>query len=342
MSKTTKTDIVLNKKKLFNMNGIDDLEHQQIINGNSTGICNLNNVKYKWVNNLYSKMLANFWIPEKVSMTKDKETLKNLSKEEFEATKNTLSFLIFLDSIQVNNLPNLQDYITDPAINNLLVIQQFQEVIHSQSYQYILKELFPSIERQEIYDKWRNNEHLRKRNQFVADQYEAFVKKPNIESFKKVCVANFALEGIYFYSGFNFFDQLASRKKLIQTDKIIDYIRRDENTHVALFLNIMREIMDFNKDKDMIVKTIKTATQHEISWGHYNYGDSIMGINKKSTEHHIKFLANKRLNALGFDDIYQGFTNNPYEHLVNGRENFFETTVTEYDRSESITGWDDF
>lgn len=337
-----KNDKKLLRKKLFNMNGNDDIEHQSIINGNSTGICNLNNVKYKWVNPLYSKMLGNFWIPEKVSMTKDKETLKLLTDHEDQAVRNTLSFLIFLDSIQVNNLPNIQEHITDPAINNLLVIQQFQEVIHSQSYQYLLKELYPSIERQEIYDQWRNNSDLKKRNQFVADQYNDFIYDRTEKSFKKVLVANFCLEGIYFYSGFNFFDQLASRNKLIQSDKIIDYIRRDENTHVALFLNIMRELMDFKKDKDWIYETINTATQQEIEWGQKIYGNNIMGINKRSTEHHVKYLANQRLKALGLESLYKDFHENPYAHLDGGRENFFETTVTEYDRSETISGWDEF
>lgn len=330
------------RKKLFNVVGDDSIENQSIINGNSTGICNLNNIKYKWVNPIYSKMLGNFWIPEKVSMTKDKETLKTLTDEEDKALRNTLSFLIFLDSMQVNNLPNIQEHITDPAINNLLVIQQFQEVIHSQSYQYILKELYPSIERQEIYDQWRNNKKLQKRNQFVADQYEDFIHNRTEKSFKKVLVANFCLEGIYFYSGFNFFDQLASRKKLIQSSKIIDYIRRDENTHVALFLNIMREIMNFKKDRDWIYKTMDEATHQEIEWGQDIYGNNIIGVNKKSTEQHVKYLANQRLKALNLDPLYQGFDENPYSHLEGGRENFFETTVTEYDRSETISGWDEF
>lgn len=333
----------LHKKKLFNVNGNDDQAHQKIINGNSTGICNLNNIKYKWVSGVYSKMLANFWIPEKINMQKDKITIKELTSHEDEAVKNTLSFLIFLDSIQVNNLPNIQDYITDPAINNLLTIQQFQEVIHSQSYQYILESLYPSFEREAIYNKWRNNDLLKKRNSFVANQYEAFIESPDSESFKDVLLANFCLESIYFYSGFNLFDQLASRKRLVQTSKMIDYIRRDENTHVALFLNIMREIMDIQKESKRIYSVVEKAVDQEIEWAHANYGDSIMGISKDSSIKHIKWLANSRLNAFGLEKIYDNAEDNPYQHLdQNSRENFFETSVTSYDRSESISGWDKF
>lgn len=334
----------LHKKRLFNIDGNDDESNQKIINGNSTGICNLNNIKYKWVPQLYSKMLGNFWIPEKISMTKDKITINELTTHEDEAVKNTLSFLIFLDSIQVNNLPNIQEYITDPAVNNLLTIQQFQEVIHSQSYQYILESLYPNFEREAIYNKWRDNDLLKQRNSFVANQYEAFTDAPDSESFKDVLLANFCLEGVYFYSGFNLFDQLASRKKLLQTSKMIDYIRRDENTHVALFRNIMKEVMNVKKEENRIYGVFEKAANQEIEWAQSNYGDNIMGISSDSSVNHIKWLVNSRLKAIGLGSLYEGFDVNPYKHLEEGdsRENFFETSVTSYDRSESIGGWEDF
>lgn len=334
----------IEKKSLFNINGNDNAEAQSIINGNSTGICNLNNIRYKWVSKLYQIMLGNHWIPEKVNLQKDKITIKNLTPEEDEALKKTLSFLIFLDSLQVNNLPNIQDYITDPSVNNLLVIQQFQEVIHSQSYQYILESLYPNFKREEIYNLWREHPLLLKRNSFIAKQYEDFTNNPSKDGFFRVLLANFVLESIYFYSGFNYFDQLSSRNKLIQTSKVIDYIRRDENTHVALFRNIIKESYDIKENKNIIYQVINEAVFQEIEWAHDNYGNDIMGISYNSSEAHLKWLANKRLQALGLAPLYIGFEKNPYQHLEEkSRENFFEAgAVTEYDRSESIQGWDDF
>ena len=335
---------MITKKSLFNVNGDDSANSQSIINGNSTGICNLNNIRYKWVPKLYTIMLGNHWIPEKVNLQKDKMTIKLLTPEEDDALKKTLSFLIFLDSLQVNNLPNIQEYITDPSVNNLLVIQQFQEVIHSQSYQYILESLYPSFQREEIYNLWREHPLLLKRNSFIAKQYEDFKNKPTKESFFRVLLANFLLESIYFYSGFNYFDQLASRNKVIQTSKVIDYIRRDENTHVALFRNIMKESYDISKYKDIIYEVIDEGVMQEIEWAQDNYGNRIMGISYASSESHLKWLANKRLQTLGLSPLYEGFDNNPYQHLEQkSRENFFEAgAVTEYDRSESIQGWGGF
>ena len=327
---------------LFNEQGDDTPEKQQLVNGSSTGISNLNENKFKWTSNLYRIMTSNFWIPEKVSMADDKTTINELTDHEDEATKNTLSFLIFLDSFQCNNLSNIHEYITAPNVANLIIIQQYQEVIHAQSYQYMLDALYPLMTRESIYNKWRENPALLERIKYVADIGQEFKDEPTLDNFKKIIVMNLLLESIYFYQGFMFFDQLASRNKLVQSSKIIDYIRNDEMTHIGIFTNIIKEL--FTKaDHPMIKDMFEVAVQQEIEWANHIYGDKILGINQKSSEKYVKFLANDRLSRIGIDPLYPDVTDNPYKHLEQSkRENFFETTVTSYDRSESVSGWDSF
>jgi len=147
----------MEKRKVFNEFGSDVVSERKLIGGNTTGIANLNSVKYTWASKLYKVMLSNFWTPEKVSLVDDRTTIKELTEDEMTALKNTLSFLIALDSMQTANLPKLSAYISAPEINAIFTLQEFQEQIHSQSYQYLLQELFPSLEREEIYNYWRNN-----------------------------------------------------------------------------------------------------------------------------------------------------------------------------------------
>ncbi len=52
---------------LFNPAGDDTVEHRTIIKGATTGLFNLNVVKYPWAKSLYQVMVGNFWVPEKVS-----------------------------------------------------------------------------------------------------------------------------------------------------------------------------------------------------------------------------------------------------------------------------------
>jgi ribonucleoside-diphosphate reductase beta chain len=290
-------------------------------------------------------MVNNFWIPEKISLVDDKVTIKELTKDELEAFKNTLSFLIALDSMQVANLPNIADYITAPEVAGLFTIQAFQELIHSQSYQYLLQELFANTEREEIYNYWRNNPLLLRRNKFIASQYQKFNDDKSLSNFKNALAADFALEGIYFYNGFQFFYQLAARNKVANVAKMIKYIENDEVTHVSIFASIIREVFDINvkEDRQILLSNILEAAEQEIEWGKEIYGDRILGISQESTEGFIKYLTNQRTKLLGLGVVYKGFTKNPYEYLsAEKRENFFETKVTEYSRSEAVDGWDEF
>lgn len=332
----------LTKKKVFNEFGSDAIADKQMIGGNSTGIMNLNSVKYKWASGHINLMQNNFWLPQKVSLVEDKVTIKELTPAEMEAFKSTLSFLIALDSMQVANLPVLADYITAPEIAGLFTVQAYQELVHSQSYQYILQELFPNMDREEIYNYWRTNPLLLERNKLIANLYEEFIANPTEKSFKKAIAADFVLEAIYFYQGFNYFYQLASRNKGVGVAKVIKYIENDEVTHVTFFANIIKEIFD-EDDKQMLRDVIVQAAQQEIEWGHAVYGNNILGISKQSTEEYIKWLANQRAKVVGVGVLFKGFTTNPYAYLdQQKKENFFETSVTEYSQSTAVAGWDDF
>lgn len=336
----------MKKRMVFNPDGNDSLENRKIVGGNATGIANLNSVKYSWASKLYRGMLNNHWIPEKISLVDDRTTIKNLTDDEMIAFKNTLSFLIALDSMQTANLPNLSAYISAPEINAIFTLQEFQEQIHSQSYQYILQELFPSVDREEIYNYWRTNPLLLSRNKKIAFAYQQFIDNPTERNFKTAIAADFALEAIYFYNGFQFFYQLASRNKLTEVAKMIQYIENDEITHVTFMKNLIKELFDLDnqEDKQILIDTLTEATEAEIEWGKAIYGNKTLGISERSTEEYVKYLANQNASGIGLGVLYKGYTANPYKHLEKKekRENFFETTVTEYSQSSAVDGWDDF
>lgn len=332
------------KPKIFNLGGSDSYESQAILGGNPTGIANLNNVRYPWVQTIMREMLGNFWIPQKVGLEDDKPSMLLLTEHEDESFRRTLSFLTFLDNVQVANLPNIAEFITNPAIRNLLAVHAFQEVIHSESYQYGLLTFYPSTERDQIYNLWRTDEPLRERNLKIARIAEEFQEDKSPDSFKKVIVANLALEGIYFYSGFNFFDNLAHRNRAVQWNKVIDYIRKDEATHKGIFVNLIREL---DVSENIILPIIEDAVVSEYTFAKYNYGNRILGISEASSEEHAKWLGNDCLQRLGIGPIWDN-VRNPYQHILDSqkvggnRKNFFETTVTDYDVASSIDGWDDF
>jgi len=337
---------------IFNPSGNDEVGKRTIIKWNTTGLFQLNATKYTWAKSMYQVMIWNFWIPEKVSgLGEDAVQFKNtLSEDERRAYKWILSFLIFLDSIQTVNLPNFNDYITAPEVNLILSIQAYQEAIHSQSYATILETVVDSKDRDRIYYFWREDKNLLERNKFIGGIYQKFIDNPTDKNFFAGIIANFLLESIYFYNWFAFFDTLADQTKMVATDRMINYIRRDELTHVTIFANIIKEIKkEFPEiyDEKMILDMMGVAVDQEIKWSKHILGKNIIGMSHINIENYTKWLANNRLSMLWISPLYPDIITNPYKHLDRLQDNnsekwnFFESTVTNYSQSSSMNGsWD--
>lgn len=344
---------MLNKKLLFNPNGNDSVEKRKLIDGNSTNLFNLNNTKYTWGSKLYRAMMENFWIPEKVDLTMDVNEYQKLTAAERRGYDGILSFLVFLDSIQTNNVPKISEYITAPEVNLILSIQTYQEAVHSQSYAYIIESIISADRREKIYDFWRDDKVLHDRISFIAKIYQEFHDSPSKVNFARILIADYLLEAVYFYNGFNFFYLLAARNLMQGSADIIRYINRDELTHVVLFENLIKALREEEKDlfdEKMVYEMFEEAVDQEIEWTNHILGDDVLGVSRKSTEEYTKYMANLRLKAIGFKPLYEGYTNNPYKHIEkmadtggegNVKANFFESTVTSYNQSSAIDGWDE-
>lgn len=332
----------VNKKPLFNEFGDTETSKKRVVNGNTTNLNDFNNMKYTWAADWYRQAMNNFWIPEEVNLSQDLKDYPKLNEEERTAYDKILSFLIFLDSIQTANLGNINNYITASEINLCLTIQAFQEAVHSQSYSYMLDSICSPEKRNEILFQWKDDKHLLERNKFIGEQYNKFIDEPNGENLLRAILANYVLEGIYFYSGFMFFYNLERNGKMSGSAQEIRYINRDENTHLWLFRNIIKEIqkeepqMFTDELKSEFREIIRVGVEHEIAWGHYVIGDKIQGLNKNLIESYIKYLGNMRLKDIGLEPLYEGFDKNPAEWVnihsdANSvKTDFFEARSTAY------------
>ena len=343
----------MNEKRLFMPENNDD--NIRIIGGKTTNLLNLENVKYQWAHDIFDVLFSNNWLPHKVSMGDDKANWKKLTEEEQAAYKDVISFLVFLDSIQTNNLPNISGYITAPDVVYVIARQTFDEAIHSKSYGWILSSIFSHKEASEIVYRWRENELLLERNKFITDQYESFLDDQTPQNFVKVAVANYLLEGLYFYNGFYLFHNFASRGLMIGTDTQIRYIQRDEIQHCNIFKNILLETFKENPGllaemESTIYDMFKTAVDWEIKFSTSIIGDKILGMNSNSIIEYSNHLGNRRLKEIGLKQIFEKGKKNPYSHLdllagvedeTTSRSNNFEVTSISYKQTSILDGWDD-
>ncbi len=340
----------LEKKALFNEKGDVELAKRKLINGNTTNLNDFNNIKYTWTTKWYRTAMNNFWIPEEINLSQDLKDYKNLDDAEKVAFDKILSFLIFLDSIQTANLPSISEYITANEINLCLTIQAFQEAVHSQSYGYMLDSICSPEERTNILYQWRDDEHLLKRNKFIGDLYNEFQEKKDPYSLAKTMVANYILEGVYFYSGFMFFYNLGRNGKMPGSVQEIRYINRDENTHLWLFTKMIQELQKeepwlFTEEKVKVYKEmIKTGVEQEIEWGKYVLGENIQGLTMEMVEDYIKYLGNLRCETLGFGKLYEGHESEPesmkwvseYADPNGIKTDFFEARPSAYAKASVI------
>lgn len=340
----------LKEKPLFNENGDIEVQKRRMINGNTTNLNDFNNMKYTWVSEWYRQAMNNFWIPEEINLTQDVLDYRTLEDAERTAYDKILSFLVFLDSIQTANLPHIGEYITANEVNLCLTIQAFQEAVHSQSYSYMLDSICSPAKRDEILYQWKNDEQLLKRNRFVGDQYNSFLENRDDFNLVKTLMANYILEGIYFYSGFMFFYNLGRMGKMSGSAQEIRYINRDENTHLWLFRNILLELQKeqpelFTKEKvEVYRKMLRRGVEEEIEWARYVLDDRIEGLNMRMIEDYIRYLGNLRAAGLHFEPLYEGYQEvpasmkwvNDYSNANNIKTDFFEAKSTAYAKSSAI------
>lgn len=340
----------LKKKALFNEHGDIEVTKRRMINGDTTNLNDFNNMKYSWAADWYRQAMNNFWIPEEINMSQDIKDYRKLSGAEKKAYDKILSFLIFLDSIQTANLPYVGEYITANEVNLCLNIQAFQESVHSQSYSYMLDTICSPEERTEILYQWKDDEHLLTRNRFIGDVYNEFQVEKTPEQLLKTMVANYILEGIYFYSGFMFFYNLGRIGKMPGSVQEIRYINRDENTHLWLFRSV---ILEMKKEEPQLFtdeainefrEMMKEGSRQEIEWGKYVIGNEIDGLTEQMVSDYIKYLANLRSTGLGFGVIYEGYEKQPdsmewvaqYSNANLIKTDFFEAKPSAYSKSSAI------
>lgn len=326
-----------------------------IVNGRTSNVLNWDDVAYDWSYPKYKRMLSNFWTPFEINMAADVKQYSKLTETEKDAFLKIIGLLALLDSIQSDYAGKVADYITDSSVNALMIMLAQQEVIHNHSYSYVLSSLVQKETQDKVFDYWRSEPTLRDRNDFVTEGYRDFAEDPTVENLLKSIVYDVILEGLFFYSGFAFFYNLARNQKMVGTSTMINYINRDEQIHVDLFVKIFKQVLAENPEQDtpelktFAIETFRKAAELEIEWGRSVIGDKIDGISMDELEQYIKFYANVRCNQLGYG--HEAFPGHPhknpmkwikaYEEVDLGKTDFFEQKSRQYTKATSDNGFDD-
>ena len=330
---------------VFNSEEVDT-KKQPMFFGKPLGVQRYDSFKYPVFDRLTTQMLGYFWRPEEVSLQKDRSDYQSLRPEQKHIFTSNLKYQILLDSVQGRG-PGMAfaPYTALPELESAMNVWQFMEMIHSKSYTYIIKNVYPDPS--EVFDTILNDERILDRAKSVTRAYDDFineaqkwgqsnlwkdgwentqVKDNSTNELKRKlyrAVANVnILEGIRFYVSFACSFAFGELKLMEGSAKIISLISRDENQHLVLTQNIMKNWMNGDdpemqqiaeEEKDNVINMFKNAVKEEKEWAEYLFsGGSMIGLNDKLLNQYVEWIANKRMKALGLDPIYdQPLRNNP-------------------------------
>ena len=289
-------------------------------------------MKYKQFDKLTEKQLGFFWQPQEVDVSKDSKDFKDLTRHEQHIFTSNLKRQILLDSVQGRS-PNLAllPIVTLPEIETWIETWAFSETIHSRSYTHIIRNIYsnPSI----VFDSLLDSKEIVDCAGDISKYYDDLIeysqwyqllgagthtvngKKITIDVYelkKKIwmCLNSVnVLEGIRFYVSFACSWAFAELKKMEGNAKIIKFIARDENVHLASTQYLLSKVLtkedpDFariaEECEDEIIQMFVDAVEQEKQWAQYLFKDgSMIGLNTELLNNYIEWIACKRMTALG-------------------------------------------
>lgn len=312
-------------------------------------------LKYRQFDKLTDKQLGFFWRPEEIDIGKDSKDFKDLTDNEQHIFTSNLKRQILLDSVQGRS-PNLAflPIVCLPEIETWIETWAFSETIHSRSYTHIIRNVYSNPSK--VFDEMLDMHEIVKCSDSITTYYDDLIqaitwynllgvgthtingKKITVDLYDIktklwLCLMSVnILEGVRFYVSFACSWAFAELKKMEGNAKIIKFIARDENVHLAGTQQMLKVLQTDDPDfakiaqeydqqcKDMFVE----AVEQEKDWADYLFKDgSMIGLNAELLKQYIEWIANRRMRAVSLECPYTVPAANPLpwtEKWIRGSE----------------------
>ena len=284
-------------------------------------------LKYRQFEKLTEKQLGFFWLPQEVDILRDAKDFKDLTANEQHIFTSNLKRQILLDSVQgrapavafgpICSLPELETWITTWT---------FSETIHSRSYTHIIRNVYANPSK--VFDEMMDIQEIVDCASDITNLYDKLIAMNNFyadkehpesalyEHKKALWLALMSvniLEGVRFYVSFACSWAFAELKKMEGNAKIIKFIARDENLHLAGTQTLLKILPKDDPDYAQIevecredaIKLFDDAVNQEKAWAQYLFKDgSMIGLNYQLLAEYVEFIANKRMQGVGLGQPY--------------------------------------
>ncbi len=307
----------------------------------------LHPIKYKWAYELYNQAVRNTWFPHEITLKEDLDDWKHMTDDEKHAVEFLMAFFNPAELIVNRSLAlGVYPYIKSAECHLYLAKQMWEEANHCVAFEYVL-ETFP-FDREKVFQHHLTvpsmkakedyiNKYMRRMTELSLDVTTTEGKKDFI---RNLVATNIVMEGIWFYSGFMVVLSFRQRKQLRNFGSMINWVLRDESLHLQFGMNLIQNILEENPDlltpdfADDIRNIIIEGVNKEVDYNKDLFPNGILGLNADYVNQYVKYVADRRLEELGFQKYYNA--TNPAKWMSAATDvyelvNFFEAQNTSYE-----------
>lgn len=292
-------------------------------------------IRYKQLWDLYKKAESSFWVAAEVDLTEDH--FEDLTHDEQHFVKHVLAFFAAADGVVMENLCGC--FMNDVQVSEARAFYAFQtamEQIHSETYSLLIDTYVKDPQDKETLFNAIDAFDCVKGKYEWAERYMG-----KEQPFGTRLVAFACVEGIFFSGAFCAIFWLKKRGLMPGLSFSNQLISRDEALHTDFACELHRTLQPENQcEPEHIQEIIKSAVAIEKKFILESLPVPLIGMNAGLMAEYIEFVADRLAKELGADVIYG--TSNPFDWMelisLQGKTNFFENRVSEYQLSANVGG----
>ena len=300
-------------------------------------------IKHPKLHDLYEKAVDCFWTAKEVDLAGDHP--EKLDPATLTFLLKILAFFASSDSVVMQNLAlNFTAEVVSSQAESVYAFQAAMEAIHSEMYSLLIETYVSNTEdKVKLYSSVENMSCVKAKRTW-AEQWMGSQDAPFAE---RLC-AFAAVEAIFFSSSFASIFWLKTKSGnsdiLPGLFKANEFIARDENMHVDTACQVHSELLPANRVKEERAREIvQSAVDVENDFVKEALATKLMGMNSELMGEYVRFVGDRLLKKLGFAPIYNA--KNPFAFMetmcLDGKQNFFEGRVSEYQRGFTGRAADD-
>lgn len=280
---------------------------------------------------MYKQQEACFWTAEEVDLAQDSSDWNSLTSEERHFVKHVLAFFAASDGIVLENLAGrfLRE-VKIPEVRAFYAFQIAMENVHSETYSLLIDEYLKgdTEEKLRLFKAIESVPAVQKKAQWAVKWMN------HSNSFAERLVAFCAVEGILFSGSFCAIFWLKKRGLMPGLTFSNELISRDEGLHTD-FGVLLYSMLEHKLPEERVKHIIQEALEVERYFICEALPAKLIGMNSDSMAQYIEFVADRLLECLGCQKIYN--VSNPFDWMelisLQGKTNFFEKRVGDYQKA---------